>query len=83
VRLGERSYYVQQALAGKRVVLEVAGRARELVVWFQQDVIKRVPMKGLQQTLLPWEAYVTQLREEARTEWRRYQQARATRQSGR
>jgi hypothetical protein len=83
VSLGERSYYVQQALAGKRIVLEVDGRARELVVWFQQEAVKRIPIKGLQQTLLPWEAYVARLREEARSEWRRNQQARATRQSAR
>jgi hypothetical protein len=81
VSLGERSYSVQQALAGKRIALEVDGHARELVVWFRQEAIKRIPIKGLQQTLLPWEAYVAQLRVEARTEWRRYQQARATRQS--
>jgi hypothetical protein len=83
VSLGERSYYVQQSLAGKRIVLEVDGRAKELVVWFREEAIKRIPLKGLQQTLLPWNAYVAQLREEARTEWRRSKPARATRQSAR
>jgi hypothetical protein len=46
VSLGERSSSGQQALAGKRVVLEVDGRARELVVWYRQEAIKRMPIKG-------------------------------------
>jgi hypothetical protein len=83
VSLGERSSSVQQPLAGKRVGLEGDGRARELVVWYRQEAIKRMPIKGLQQALLPWEAYVARLREETRPEWRRSQQARATKQSRR
>lgn len=83
VKLDERLYYVQQTLAGKQVVLEVDGPARELVIWYKHEEIKRVPIKGLQKTLLPWDDDVDQLREEARTEWRRYQQARMNRQASR
>lgn len=81
VKLDERRYYVQQALAGKQVALEVDGPARELVVWYKQEVIKRLPIKGLHQTQMAWEEYVAHLREEARTQWRQYQQAKVIRQS--
>ncbi|HEY7122967.1 MAG TPA: integrase core domain-containing protein [Ktedonobacterales bacterium] len=81
VKLDGKHYYVQQALAGKHVVLEVDGPARELVIWHQKEAIKRVPIKGLQRRLLPWKEYLAQLREEARTEWRLYQQARRIQQA--
>lgn len=81
VRLDERQYYIQQTLAGKQVVLEVDGPARELVIWYKRQAIKRVPIKGLQKTVLIWADYVAQISTEARTEWRRYLQARLARQS--
>jgi hypothetical protein len=68
-------------MAGQHVVLEVDGTAQELVVWQQKQVIKRMPIKGLQKRLLPWSQYVLQLREEARTEWRLSQQARRAKQA--
>ena len=83
VKLDEQHYYIQQEMAGKHVVLEVDGTAQELVVWQQQEVIKRVPIKGLQKRLLPWNQYVLQLREEARTEWRLSQQGRRIKQANR
>ena len=83
VKLDERAYHIKQALAGTHVVLEVDGPAQELVVWQQKEVIKRLPIKGLQKRLLPWNQYVLQLREEARTEWRLYQQARRIQQASR
>jgi hypothetical protein len=46
VKLGNQRSYVQKALAGTRVVLEVDAAARELVVWQRKGMIKRVAMKG-------------------------------------
>ncbi|HEY7123470.1 MAG TPA: integrase core domain-containing protein [Ktedonobacterales bacterium] len=81
VQLEKRPYHIKQALAGTHVVLEVDGPAQELVVWQQKEVIKRLPIKGLQKQLLPWNHFVLQLREEARTEWRLYQQGRRAKQA--
>ena len=61
--------------------LEVDSTARELVVWHRKAVVKRLAIKGLSQPVLAFEDFVDQLREEARTNWRRTQAAlRARRQ---
>ena len=46
---------VLQALAGRQVVLEVDAPRREVVVWHQREEVKRLPIKGLVKTLLPWD----------------------------
>lgn len=83
VKVDEHWYDVQQALGGSYVVLEVDAAKQELVVWHHQEEVKRLPIKGLVKTQFPWEDYVTQLGEEARSEWHRYQQTRVPRHSAR
>jgi hypothetical protein len=63
------------------VALEVDAPARELVVWHRKEAVKRLAIKGLGRTLLAFDTFVDQLREEAHTEWRSTQAAlRARRQ---
>jgi transposase InsO family protein len=81
VKLGDQRYYIQKDLAGRHVTLEVDATAQELVVWHRKEVRKRLPLKGLGHRLMAFDEFVDQLREEARTEWRRTQAAsRARRQ---
>jgi hypothetical protein len=75
VVLGERYYYVQKALAGERVVLEVDADTGELVVWHRTVPIKRLELKGLKNRPLAFDAFVDQLRQEARQAWRQTQMA--------
>ena len=71
--IGERYYYVQKALAGERVVLEVDADTGELVVWHRQVPIKRLELKGLRNRPLAFDDFVDQLRQEARLSWRQTQ----------
>lgn len=68
-------------LAGRHVVLEVDAPVRELVVRQCKEVVKRLPLKGLSRTMLAFDDFVDQLRSEARSDWRRTEEAlRARRQ---
>jgi transposase InsO family protein len=75
VVIGERYYYVQKALAGEHVVLEVDADTGELVVWHREVPIKRLELKGLRNMPLTFDAFVDQLRQEARQAWRQTQMA--------
>jgi hypothetical protein len=75
VVIGERYYYVQKALAGERVVLEVDADTGELVVWHRQVPIKRLELKGLKNRPLAFDDFVDQLRQEAHQAWRQTQMA--------
>jgi hypothetical protein len=79
VILGEQYYYVQKALAGQQVVLEVDADTGELVVWRREVTIKRLPLKGLVNQPCTFDAFVEQLRQEAHTKWRQMQAALRTR----
>jgi hypothetical protein len=79
VMIGEQYYYVQKALSGERIVLEVDANTGELVVWHRQVPIKRLELKGLINKPLAFDAFVEQLRQEARQAWRQTQMARHAR----
>ena len=49
VMIGEQYYYVQKALAGERVVLEVDADTGELVVWHRKVPIKRLERKRIEE----------------------------------
>ena len=68
VLVAEQRYYVTTALAGQYIVLEVDAPTREFVVWQRQEVVKRLPIKGLQKTLLAFDDFVDQLCREAHTQ---------------
>jgi hypothetical protein len=76
VLLDDIPYYVQQALAGHYVDLCVNAVQQEVIVWHEQQPLKRIPIKGLYKTLLPFEECVAVMEQQALTEQRRLQQAR-------
>ena len=66
-------YYIKQALAGQQVVLFVKAQEKLFEVWHAGTLIKQVPIKGLHGEELPFERYVTLIKQEARWEHRRLQ----------
>jgi hypothetical protein len=82
IQLDDVSYYVKQALAGQYIDVCVDAATRELVVWSQSQPIKRLAIKGLQKTLMPFEQFVTFMAQQARSEQRRLERARWHAQMG-
>jgi hypothetical protein len=74
VVVDHRSYSIQQALAGRQVVLQVRAPERVLDALLGQEPLKVVPIKGLVGQPLPFEEYAARLRQEARSEYRRWLQ---------
>jgi Integrase core domain len=70
VLVAEATYYVKQALAGQRVVVQVDADAKTLVVSHRHEVIRRVPIKGLCGERLAFADFVERIRREARSDWR-------------
>jgi len=70
VEIDGRSYYVAQHLARQAVVLEVDAPTRTFQVWKRAQAVKRLPIKGLIQQLMAFEAFVHRLEQEACTLWR-------------
>lgn len=64
-------YYIKQAFAGTSVVLFVNAPQKVFQVWHEGALIKEMPMKGLYGQELPFERYVTLIKQEARSEQRR------------
>lgn len=62
------SYYVDRAWEGKYVTLRIDAAAREFVVEYREQPIKRLPIKGLVGSPLPLEAYLKHITLEARTQ---------------
>jgi hypothetical protein len=73
VDVDEEPYYIKQALAGHHVVLLVNAPEKRFEVYHQDILIKHVPIKGLHGEALPFERYVTLIKQEARSEQRRLQ----------
>jgi transposase InsO family protein len=64
------AYYVKQALAGQMVTLLVNAHEHLFEVVLGQQVIKRLPIKGLVGRRLPLAAYIERMQEQARSEER-------------
>lgn len=71
VRIAEGSYYVHMNKIGQYVDLCVDAPRQVFVVSSQQHVLKQVPIKGLQRTLLPFEEFATLMCQQALSEQRR------------
>jgi len=71
VEVDEEPYYIKQALAGHHVVLLVNAPDSLFEVYQDTTLIKHVPIKGLHGEVLPFERYVTLIKQEARSEQRR------------
>jgi hypothetical protein len=71
VDVDDEHYYLQQSLAGQRVVLLVSAPDRTFEVWLAGRLIKSLPIKGLVGQEMTWQKYVAFMTEQARSEERR------------
>ncbi len=83
VSIDHREYYVGRQVAGQRVTCVVQAARQQFDIWHGASQIKQLPIKGLHGTSLPCEEYVALMKQEARSEYRRYLQTRARYQQGR
>jgi hypothetical protein len=80
--LDDVSYYVKQRLAGHYIDVSIDASQQELVIWHQQQPIKRLAIKGLYKMPMRFEQFVSVMAEQARSEQRRLQRARWHAQMG-
>jgi len=83
VSIDHREYYVGRPMAGQRVTCVVQAARQQFDVWHAASPIKQLPIKGLHGTALPFEEYVTLMKQEARSEYRRYLRTHARWKQGR
>ena len=76
VRLAEGSYYIHMNMIGEYIDLCVNAPEQVFVVWHRQQVLKQVPIKGLQHALLSFEEFAALMCQQALSEQRRLLQAR-------
>jgi hypothetical protein len=70
-QLGNQAYYVQQKLKGRSVLIWVDGRQRELDIFVDRQMIKKISIKGLQDRLINFPEYLELICQEAISTWRR------------
>lgn len=70
-QLGNQTYYVQQKLKSRPVIIWVDGRQRELDIFVDRQAIKKIPIKGLQNRLMDFPEYLELMCQEAISTWRR------------
>ncbi|MCZ7544312.1 MAG: integrase core domain-containing protein [Anaerolineae bacterium] len=75
VQVDKHDYSISQKLRGRYVVLKVDARQREFIVELADQVVKRIPIKGLYNEALNFETYLALMRREALSDWRRWQHA--------
>ena len=71
-QLGNQTYYVQQKLRGRSVTIRVDGQQRELGIFLDGRVIKKLPIQGLQKRRMAFEDFVDWMAKEADSAWHRY-----------
>ncbi len=74
VEVDRRSYYLKQTLAGQQIVLVVHAPERVFEVLLGRERLKVLPIKGVVGQPLSFEEYAARMREEARSEYRRWLQ---------
>jgi len=72
VRLDKQRYYIQRALKGRYVLLQIDAPTGQVQVLLHDQIIKTMPLKDLQQQLLPFADYLALIKREAISDWRRY-----------
>jgi len=65
-------YYVSRSLAGQRVTCSFNAAQKCFDIWQPGGLIKSIPIKGLHGQPLPFQEYVTLMKQEARSEYREY-----------
>jgi hypothetical protein len=72
VEVDHRVYYIKHTLSGQQVVLLVNAPERVFEVLLGRERLKSVAIKGLVGQPLPFATYATRMREEARSDYRRW-----------
>jgi len=70
-QLGNQNYYVQKKRHGHCVIVWVDGQRRELAIFADRQLIKKLPIKGLQNRIMNFPDYVELMCKEAVSAWRR------------
>jgi Integrase core domain/Homeodomain-like domain len=83
VTINPEYYYVSRALAGRRLACVVQAVRQQFDIWHGGSWIKQLPIKGLHGTPMAFEEYVVLMKQEARSEYRRYLQTHARWHQGR
>jgi len=66
-------YYVRKALAGRSVAIFVNALEKRFDLYDETTLLKQVPIKGLYGQELPFDRYVSLIKQQARSEQRRLQ----------
>jgi transposase InsO family protein len=69
-KLNNHAYYIKQTLAGQMVSLKMDAIQQQLIVLYQGQPLKHVPIHGLHHRLLSFSDYVQLIAQEAHQEWR-------------
>jgi len=72
--INHERYYLPRELAGHQVTCFINAPEKQFDIWQAGAHVKSVPIKGLCGKILPFEEYVSLMKEEARSEYRRYLQ---------
>lgn len=71
LQLGNQTYYVQSKMRKKWVNIWVDGQKRELAVFADRRLLKKIPIKGLYNQRMDFQDYVAIMCKEAASTWRR------------
>ncbi len=80
VKLDKHHYYIRRDMKGKYVALQTCGERsrtivageRSLKVFYDNEEIKTIPLKGLHNQPMTFDAYLEVIRQEAISAWRSY-----------
>ena len=78
VTINHEQYYVPRELAGQQVTCFINAAEKQFEIWQAGLRVKSVPIKGLFGKTLPFDEYVELMKQEARSEYRRYLQTHPT-----
>jgi transposase InsO family protein len=70
--INHERYYVPRELAGHQVACFINAPEKQFEIWQAGLRIKSVPIKGLSGRTVPFDEYVERMKQEARSEYRRY-----------
>ena len=65
------TYYIGPPMAGRAVLLQVVAQDRQFAVWHQDQIVKRLPIKGLVGQEMALEEYLQYIQQEALAALRR------------
>jgi hypothetical protein len=70
--INREDYYVSRKLAGQRVTCSLNAAQKCFDIWQPAGCIKSIPIKGLHGQTMPFQDYVTLMKQEARSEYQQY-----------